>query len=71
MVQRPVPISGWLVNGLPQISTDTESVWKLLQPYSAVVRNLPVHKTQEMQVRSLGQEDPLDESLALHSGILA
>ena len=26
---------------------------------------------QEMQVQSLGQEDPLEEGMATHSGILA
>ena len=28
-------------------------------------------KMQEMQVQSLGQEDPLEEELATHSSILA
>jgi len=30
-----------------------------------------MQETQEMQVRSLGQEDPLEEGVATHSGILA
>ena len=35
-------------------------------------KNLPaVLKTQEMQVRSLGQEDPLEKSMATHSSISA
>ena len=33
------------------------------------VRNLPA--MQETPVRSLGQEDPLEESIAMHSSILA
>ena len=33
------------------------------------VKNLPA--MQEMQVRSLGQEDPLKEGMATHSSILA
>ena len=33
------------------------------------VKNLPA--MQEMQLRSLGQEDPLKESMATHSSILA
>ena len=38
----------------------------------AAVKNLPVGKeTQEMQVRSLSREDPLEEGLASHSSILA
>ena len=34
-----------------------------------MVKNLPV--MQETQVQSLGQEDPLEESMAAHSSILA
>ena len=33
------------------------------------VKNLPA--MQEMQVRSLSQEDPLEEGIATHSSILA
>ena len=32
---------------------------------------LAVQETQEMQVQSLGQEDPLEEGMATHSSILA
>ena len=35
----------------------------------SVVKNLPA--VQEMQVRSLGQEDLLEKEMATHSGILA
>ena len=36
------------------------------------VKNLPaVQEMQEMWVRSLGQEDPLEEGVATHSSILA
>ena len=34
-----------------------------------MVKNLPA--MQEMQVWSLGQEDPLDKGMATHSSILA
>ena len=34
-----------------------------------MVKNLPV--MQETRVRSLGQEDPLEEGMAIHSSILA
>ena len=37
-------------------------------PGESVVENLPMQKTQ---VRSLGQEDPLEKELATHSSILA
>ena len=30
-----------------------------------------MHESQEMQVQSLGQEDPLEEGMATHSSILA
>ena len=33
--------------------------------------HLPTQETQEKQVQSLGGEDPLEESLAIHSSILA
>ena len=32
---------------------------------------MPVQETQETWARSLGQEDPLEEAMATHSGILA
>ena len=36
-----------------------------------MVKNLPaMQETQEMQVRSLGLEDPLEEEMATHSSIL-
>ena len=36
------------------------------------VKNLPAMlKTQETWIRSLGQEDPLEEEMAIHSKILA
>ena len=33
--------------------------------------HLPMQETQEMGVRSLGQEDPLEKEMATHSSILA
>ena len=42
-------------------------------PVGSVVKNPPVmqeEETQEMWVRSLGQEDPLEESMATHSSVL-
>ena len=36
------------------------------------VKNLPaMQETQEMQVRSLGQKEPLEEEMTTHSSILA
>ena len=36
-----------------------------------VKTHLPVQETKEMQVRSLGREDALEEEMATHSTILA
>ena len=33
--------------------------------------HLPMQETQEMGVRSLGREDPLEEAMVTHSSILA
>ena len=38
-------------------------------PCGSVVKNLPIK--QEVQVQSLGQEDPLEKEMATHSSILA
>ena len=38
-------------------------------PGGSVVKNLPAK--QEMQVRSLGWEDPFEKGMATHSSILA
>ena len=38
---------------------------------SPVSTRLPVQESQQLQVQSLGQKDPLEEGMAAHSGILA
>ena len=39
---------------------------------SQQIKNLPaVQETQEMQVQSLGREDPLEKEMATHSSILS
>ena len=41
-------------------------------PAGAVVNyRLPMQEMHSMQVRFLGQEDPLEEEMAIHSSILA
>ena len=41
-------------------------------PGGSVVKNLhAMHEPQETRVRSLGQEDPLEDGMATHSSILA
>ena len=49
---------------------NTVPFWSFLG--SSMVANPPaVQETQEKQVRSLGQEEPLEEDMAIHSSILA
>ena len=41
-------------------------------PSGSVVKHPPaIQETQEMWVWSLGREDPLEEAMTIHSGILA
>ena len=41
-------------------------------PSGSAVKNLPsMQESQEMEVQSLGQEDPLEEGMATHSSIRA
>ena len=47
--------------------TDKASIWVF--PVAQTVKSLPA--MQETPVRSLGQEDPLEEEMATHSSILA
>ena len=43
-----------------------------VSPMVQWVKNLPaIHETQVTQVQSLGQEDPLEEEMAIHSSVLA
>ena len=43
-----------------------------LDPFGSAVKNPPaMQEMQEMWVRSLGREDPLEEGMATHSNILA
>ena len=53
-------------------SVNLEHIIMLGFPGDTVVKNLPaVQRTQETRVRSLGQEDPLEEEMAIRSCILA
>ena len=49
--------------------TLTEMLTIKSSPVAQSVKNPP--EMQEMQVRSLGQEDPLEKEMATHSNILA
>ena len=41
-------------------------------PSGSAIENPPaIQKSQEMRVRSLGQEDPLEEGMATHSSIVS
>ena len=59
---------------LKRLSSSSSSINYGGFPGGVVVKNpihLPVQETQETTVRSLGQEDPLEEDTATHSDILA
>ena len=48
------------------------NVWFSGFPGGSVVKSLPsLQEMQETQVRSLDQEDPLEEGMETHSSILA
>ena len=49
----------YIHTGLPRLFSGKESTC------------LPMQETQEMQVQSLGQEDALEEEMAIHSSVLA
>ena len=50
----------------------TDMILKHGFPGGSVVKNPPaVQETQEVQVRFLGWEDPLEKEMATHSSILA
>ena len=48
-----------------------ESAYKWGFSSGWVVKNQPLQEKLETQVRSLGQEDPLEEEMATHSSVLA
>ena len=55
-------------------SSSSSSLYYVGFPGGVVVKNpihLPVQETQETWVWSLGQEDPLEKEMAIHSSILA
>ena len=58
-------------------SSQTKYKWKRICfllgfPIGSAVKNSPVmYEKQEVQVQSLGQEDPLEECVAIHSKVLA
>ena len=51
------------------IHLSVDKTFKLGFPCGSAVGNQPA--VQQTQVRSMGQEDPLKDSMATHSGILA
>ena len=52
-----------------QLNTDTTENRHPQLPAAQMVKNLPA--VQETSVQSLGQEDPLEKGIAIHSSILA
>ena len=51
------------------IIISTSFLFRKVLEVAQMAKNLPA--MQETQVRSLGQEDPLEKGMATHSGILA
>ena len=51
----------------------SDLLWAGASQVALVVKKPPTYlqETEETQVRSLGQEDPLEEGMATHSSILA
>ena len=59
-----------MIPGLGRSSGDSQRLWA--SPMAQQVKNPPaMQETQEIQVRSLGQEDSLEKEMATHSSILA
>ena len=52
-----------------KIIISTSFLFRKVLEVAQMAKNLPA--MQETQVRSLGQEDPLEKGMATHSGILA
>ena len=48
-----------------------KALLSILDAWASQVAHLPMQKTHEMGVRSLGWEDPLEEEMATHSSVLA
>ena len=65
MSPYPLLQSQWLLSLINLLSTRHFSVF----PGGWVIKNLPA--MQETRVRSLGQDDPMEEDMATHSSILA
>ena len=58
--------------GLQTKSTLPTTLTKYLQtPGGTLIICLPIQEVQRTQVQSLGQEDPLEEEMATHFGIVA
>ena len=59
-----------MIPGLGRSSGGSQRLWA--SPMAQQVKNPPaMQETQEIQVRSLGQEDSLEKEMATYSSILA
>ena len=59
-----------MIPGLGRSSGGSQRLWA--SPMAQQVKNPPaMQETQEIQVRSLAQEDSLEKEMATHSSILA
>ena len=53
-----------------ELDTSVPSIYRGIPGSSAVKHPPAIQEMQETQVRSLGQEDPLEKEMATHSSIL-
>ena len=53
------------------VKTNKQTNKKKQKNKTTTAKRLSMQKTEETQVRFLGQEDPLDKGMATHSNILA
>ena len=53
------------------VKTNKQTNKKKQKNKTTTAKRLSMQKTEETQVRFLGQEDPLDKGMATHSSILA
>ena len=76
-LENPVDRGAWwaTVHGVAKSRTRLSNftlTFVLDFPDGSVIKNLPAkQESQETQVQSLGQEDPLEEGMVTHSSLLA
>ena len=66
LLKVEILVQGEFISSALHIDTFTELTW-----LGSVIKNLPaMQEMQEIQVLSLGQEDPIEKGMAIHFSIL-